>query len=220
MFCVLAVLTALALIRLPAAPPAAPTPEQLQLVGKLTGVGHIKFGMAPADFTSGDLIAATNARDNQPGMKYYTDSDLDGITWGRLPPDRVQLGFYYDHLVDIQLHFTQPFGDLLAVTHAAFEKYGTPPWNSYLFVEDNAAPTPAAHWTGVDNDNIATVEMLLAFPHEVPAGSDETTLAQKITGMLEFHAPNLYYELRQDHIKDLEQQTLKAHDLDKIKADL
>lgn len=217
MFCVVAAVMALAHAEPPAYPPP-PTPEQLKLVGKIMGVGRIKFGMAPSDFTNGSLADDKDAPDRQPGMKYYIDSDLDGVTWGKLPPDHVQLGFYYDHLVDIRLHFNQPFGELLAVTHAAFEKYGTPQWDRWLNVD--SYNIQAAHWSGVDEAKISTLDMQLAFPFSVPAGADEPTLAQKTNGLLVLNASNLYFNLRQSHIKDLEQETLKAHDLEKIKGDL
>jgi hypothetical protein len=212
MFCVLAALTALA-----AAEPPAPTPEQRELVGKITGVGRLRFGMAPNDFSNGTLVGNSNAPNIESNMKYFTCTDLDGITWGRLAPDRIDLGFYYDHLIDIRLHFTQPFGDLLAVTHAAAEKYGTPRWDHWMTVDGPS--TQAGYWSGTDA-KVTTVEMQLAFPHYVPAGADESTLAQKIGGLLELSAPNLLYELRQSHQQDLEQQTLKTHDLEKIKSDL
>jgi len=216
MFCILVAVTfATALAH---AEPPSSTPQQLELVGKIMGVGRIKFGMAPDDFANGSLFADKDSPDKQRGVKYYTYSDLDGVTWGKLPPDRIELGFYYDHLMDIRLHFNQPFGDLLAVTHAAIEKYGTPQWDRWLNVD--SYNIQAAHWSGVDDANINTIDMQLAFPLIVPAGADETTLAQKTNGLLVLTASNLYFNLRQSHIKDLEQQTLKAHDLEKIKGDL
>ena len=62
--------------------------------------------------------------------------------------------------------------------------------------------------------------MQLAFPLTVPAGADESTLAQKTNGLLVINATNLFFNLRQSHMKDLEQETLKTHDLEKIKGDL
>jgi len=196
-------------------PTKLPTPAQLDLVGKIMGVGPIKFGMAVDDFAKDDLVPINSSG----ATSQFQYADAAKLTWGGLHPTRVEVRFYYDHLVAIRLYFSGTYGDLLAVDWALRQKYGTTNENSpYAINDSNAA-----------NGNFGTklwrstgdmVEMCAAFPEEIFDGSDDAALAQKVEGAVDLFDADLGRKLSRDHHDALNDEVLRGHDLEKIKSDL
>jgi hypothetical protein len=122
--------------------------------------------------------------------------------------------FYYGQLITIRLRFNQSTGDLIAVHKALMEKYGVSqqPPVTIQFADGNSYG--ARQW------GTSKVQMKVDLPEAIPIGVYADFLKQKTVAAVELFDFELCDKLSHEKLDAAQQDMLKSHDLDKIKADL
>ena len=216
MFCILAALTALAAAE-PPAPPLS-TPEQLALLDKIPGVGSLKFGATLDSFDKGSLQPARGQSNPESPNADYFYTPTDQVTWGTLTPIAIELNFYYNQLVGIQMAFDETNATLITVHQAFVVKYGSSP-NSQQLSMDTPPGITAASLFGPfwHTDNIYVG---VGLPSYVPQSASDDFLTQKVRGIVDLDSTGLRNKLTHDKQEAMRTELLKGQNLDKIKADL
>ena len=213
MFCVLAVMTALASLRADDPQPPQSTPAQLALLDKITGIGSLKFGTELETFEKDSLKSIDNpdARPSSTARYKYTPGDT--LTWGTLTPTEVELEFYYGQLVGIKMRFNETNGAFIPVYHAVMEKYGNTHYGGSVQLSDYSANNGQG-W------NTPDIYLAVCLPDSIPAQAPDDFLERKVDGAVELDDNGLRDKLTHQKQDALRSQLLKDQNLDKIKADL
>jgi len=212
MFFGLGLASILPLLAQPSPPP--PTQAQLALLDQIQGVGNLKFGAKLESFDKDSLkpigVNAGNPTSAGLSFQYLKTS---GVSWGTLQPSKIELRFYYGQLAGIILFFDKERGDLIAVSQALTEKYGATQTASGMRMEDASSSSGPTWMSG-------NIQMTAAMPDTIPPGSNADYLKQVATGAVQILDIELYQKLSQEKHDEVQQEMLKGHDLEKIKADL
>ena len=197
--------------------PSGPTQAQKDLLDQIQGVGALKFGAKLESFDK-DSLKPINLNPGQPASPALSFQYLKekGISWGTLQPSSIELGFYYGQLTWIRLRFNQENGDLIAVNNALEQKYGKPLVVGVDPVEfaDSLYGGNGSRWNG------SRIMMTVIIPAGIPVGVYAEYLKQKNTGAVEIIDHELSNKISREKLDAAQQELLKSHDLEKIKADL
>jgi len=217
MFCILVSLTTLAAAE-PGNEPPLSTPEQLALLDKIPGVGNLKFGAALDSFDKGSLQPMHGQPNpNSPDAAYFY-TPADQVTWGTLTPIAIELDFYYNQLVGIQMIFEDTNATLIAVHHAFVAKYGATP-NSQQILMDTPPGMPGISTFG-PSWHTAGMYVSIGLPTSVPQSAGDNFLTEKVRGIVQLDNTALRMKLMHDKQEALRNELLKGQNLEKIKADL
>jgi len=115
------------------------------------------------------------------------------------------------------LWFNGPEGDLIAVSNAVVDKYGFSDWGSGPNMVQSIPVRGAIQgrrWLG------RKIVMDIALPDKIHQGESVDDLKQVEPGAVQFIDKELDKALTAQEADAVQQQEIKSHDLDKIKADL
>ena len=194
-----------------------PSQDQLDLLDQIPGVGPLKFGTKLESFDANSLKKTDSPFRALNNQTLYLYANKDGITWGMLHPSAVGLQFHSGQLVAILLCFNGPEGDLIAVSDAVVDKYGFSAWGSGPNIAQSLpfrGSDQSRRWLG------AKIEMDVALPDKIHPGESVDDLKRVEPGAVQFVDKELDKALTAQEADAVQQQEIKSHDLDKIKADL
>jgi hypothetical protein len=181
-------------------------------VNQLQGIGDIKLGATRESFDQDSLQPMTAYSGDPPSMLSFQDSKTDPVSWGNLHPKKIELRFYYGQLIGIRLYFNEEIGDLIAVDRALTGKYGCAPTGMLPFAD--GTNSGCQQWT------TPGIQMSVALPYGIPVGMTPDYLHQRMTGIVDLLDAELINKLSREKLDAVQQELLKNHDIEKIKANL